>query len=261
MLDEHNATAQNYILKLLQRLTRHHGTFSIVGVATTFSVGFSLLFTVLFSVYFRGHVPPTSLVIGGTVPLIVSPLALYSFVALVHRLDRAETHLRRLASEDDLTGVYNRRHILTLAEHEWARVERYGGSFSLIVLDVDHFKRVNDTHGHAAGDKVLQTLASVCRTQMRHTDIVGRLGGEEFLIVLPNTDECAAVRAGEHLRSTLAATAIKVEDRQLKVTVSLGIASHHDHAATVSLENLIKEADDALYAAKTAGRNRVRRTA
>ena len=254
--DAYGDVAQKYLLLPLRTLTRRHGTLSIVVAASSLSVTLSLLLTVFFNAWLRGYVPLIDIVIGGVIPLIISPLALYSFVALVHRLDQTERHLHRLASEDGLTGAFNRRYVLTLAEHEWARADRYGGALSLIMLDVDHFKRVNDTYGHAAGDSVLQMLADTCRAHLRRSDIFGRLGGEEFLILLPGTDERAALRVGEHLRSVLEATRIELESCQLRITVSAGVASRG--VATRDLEHLIKEADDALYAAKSAGRNQVK---
>ena len=128
-------------------------------------------------------------------------------------------------------------------------------SFSLLMVDVDHFKRVNDTYGHAAGDEVLRRLVGVCSAHLRRADVTGRMGGEEFLVLLPSTDEQAAVRVAEELRLVLASTVVEVECSQLQITVSIGVATRR--ATTASLEDLIKEADDALYRAKAAGRDRV----
>ena len=242
------------LLAPVRKLTGRYGAVRVVTVATALSVTLSLLLTVAANLWLRGHVPVVEIVIGGGIPLIVSPLFLYSFVTLVQQLDLAEAHLRRLASEDDLTGAYNRRHILALAACEWERSSRYGGALSLLMVDVDHFKRVNDTYGHAVGDGVLQTLVRTCGLCLRRTDAVGRLGGEEFLILLPDTDEHAAAEVGERLRAVLASS--ETAAGQPRVTVSVGVASRRPD--TASLEHLLKRADDALYAAKAAGRNQLR---
>ena len=251
--DSHGA---HKFLEAVRKLTRRYGAGVVVVFATLVSIGVSLIMTVLLSLWLRGFVPPVDLIIAGIVPVIIAPLALYGFVTLVHQLDLTEAHLRRLVSEDELTGVHNRRHILSLAEHEWAHGSRYKTPFSLLMLDVDHFKRINDTCGHAAGDLVLQKLAQTCQAHLRDSDSVGRIGGEEFLVLLPNTGEDGAIKVGEHLRLALAALELEAEGRPLQITVSLGAASRRP--GTPNLERLLKEADDALYAAKSAGRNQVR---
>ncbi len=240
----------------VRRLTGRYGAVRVVTAATALSVALSLLLTVAANLWLRGHVPVVEIVIGVGIPLVLSPLFLYGFVALVHQLDLAEAHLRRLASEDDLTGAHNRRHILALAAAEWERSSRYGRAFSLLMVDVDHFKKVNDVYGHAVGDDVLRALVRTCGVSLRRTATVGRLGGEEFLVLLPDTGEPAAAEVGERLRSASAALKITAQGQQLQITVSVGVASRRPD--TASLESLLKRADDALYAAKAAGRNQLK---
>lgn len=256
--DSHHIPGPNSyrFLAPVRRLTGRYGAARVVTVATALSVALSLLLTVAANLWLRGHVPVVEIVIGGGIPLLLSPLFLYGFVALVQQLDLAEADLRRLASEDDLTGAHNRRYILALAAREWERSRRYGGALSLLMVDVDHFKRVNDTCGHAVGDGVLQTLVRTCGVCLRRTDAVGRLGGEEFLVLLPDTDEHAAAEIGERLRAVLASSEMTAAGQPLRITVSVGVASRHPD--TASLEHLLKRADDALYAAKAAGRNQLK---
>ena len=242
--------------EITQKLTRCYGAVIIVSAATFCAVLLSLLLTVFLNIWLRGHVPLVDLIIGGLIPLIVSPIALYGFVTLVHQLDLTETHLRRLVSEDELTGVYSRRHILSLAEQEWERASCHEMPFSLLLLDVDHFKQINDTYGHEVGDTVLQRLTQVCRSQLRSSDAFGRIGGEEFLVLLPKTGEGGAIGVGEHLRSALETTELYVGGQPLQITISLGAASKQPH--TPDLKALLKDADDALYTAKSMGRNQLR---
>ncbi len=163
--------------------------------------------------------------------------------------------VERLATTDGLTDVTNRRYFFELAEREWNRTRRYDHPLAAMMLDVDHFKRVNDTYGHAIGDVVLRTVAQICRSSLRDTDFLGRYGGEEFAILLPDTELSAAHITAERLRHSIAATYIATEKGALSVTVSIGIASVTE--ATPSVASLLDRADRGLYIAKETGRNRV----
>ncbi|HEX8961941.1 MAG TPA: diguanylate cyclase [Rhodocyclaceae bacterium] len=169
---------------------------------------------------------------------------------------KAEQELEKLAQTDFLTGLANRRHFMMLAEQELSRTQRYGGPLSVFMIDVDHFKTVNDTHGHKVGDLVLQTLGKVCRQALRDIDIVGRMGGEEFGVVLPHTDHEDALEAAERLRRAVAEAQVSIEHGlPLRITVSIGVASL-DGAAGMNVDTLLSQADQALYRAKAGGRNR-----
>ncbi|WP_445003596.1 diguanylate cyclase [Halomonas mongoliensis] len=168
-----------------------------------------------------------------------------------------EDKLRRLSLTDELTGLYNRRHLLACMDEEIARFRRYGTPFAVVMLDLDHFKQVNDIWGHAVGDEVLKGLARLFRERLRETDIAGRAGGEEFLLLLPNTDEAGAVAMAEGVRQGLAATSFSDgKGGGFQVTVSGGVAAMRDPAEEHN--HLWSRADRALYRAKEAGRNRVR---
>ena len=166
-----------------------------------------------------------------------------------------ERQLRELANRDGLTQVLNRRHFMDLAEHEVLRSERYRDPLSLIMLDLDHFKEVNDTHGHQTGDIVLKELASLLAGSLRKSDILGRVGGEEFAVLLPNTPEYHAAQAAEKLRGKVGQAIFDASHTRLQCTVSIGVAA----AETVGhdLDLLLESADKALYRAKQLGRNRI----
>ena len=181
--------------------------------------------------------------------------ALLIFRPMVRRIARYARDLLRLASTDALTGTLNRATFLQQGEAEFSRARRYGRSLSVMMIDADHFKRINDSFGHAGGDAALQTLAKTLRTGVRPSDLLGRMGGEEFALLLPETDSRAAVMMAERLRSAVAELAVTFADRPLRLTVSIGVATLVD--ATADLGTLLQVADQALYAAKGAGRNAV----
>ena len=167
---------------------------------------------------------------------------------------RLTEQLRQQAQTDFLTGLANRRHFLALAQRELDRRKRYPQPLALAMLDLDHFKLVNDTHGHDTGDLVLQAFAETCRRLLRATDVVGRLGGEEFAILFPQTDAAQALEVGERLRAEIAAGGVaRPQGLPIRYTVSLGIAAARDDDANIDM--LLNRADAALYRAKADGRN------
>ena len=164
--------------------------------------------------------------------------------------------LQLLAAHDNLTGVFNRRHFFWLVEQEITRCNRYGGSFSLMIFDLDSFKNVNDAYGHLAGDIVLKKVASTCLEELRTTDSVGRFGGEEFVILMPETDLEKGRQLAERLRSIIEDLTFEGLPDDVRITASFGLVSNFNHDS-VSLERLLREADHALYQAKNTGRNRI----
>lgn len=165
-----------------------------------------------------------------------------------------ESELRHLATTDPLTGISNRRHFLETASREFMRSQRYGSPLSFILLDIDHFKNINDTFGHADGDEALRRLVAVCAEVIREVDTLGRLGGEEFGVILPETTVAAAAEVGERLRQTVETTGFDKTGRNIRFTVSLGVAG--TCKGDKEFDDLLRRADNALYEAKRQGRNR-----
>jgi len=191
-------------------------------------------------------------------PLRDGSLRISRFVAVCEDVTdhkRRKEGLHQLARLDPLTGISNRRHLMERARHEWVRADRFGLPLALIMLDIDHFKKVNDEYGHAIGDRAICAVATICEDCVREIDIVGRYGGEEFVIVLPGTDLEGARKLGRRLRKRIAEAVLQDEKgRPFKLTASLGIA---ELDADVTLDRLLVLADGALYRAKRAGRNRL----
>jgi diguanylate cyclase (GGDEF)-like protein len=177
-------------------------------------------------------------------------------VELQSELIRAREALRFEATHDSLTGLMNRAALLPQLERELSRSRRSSGHVAVIMGDIDHFKRVNDTHGHFIGDIVLREVAQRLARSIRTYDTVGRLGGEEFLVVLPDCDAGTGTVVAERLRLAVASKAVRGDDLEIPVTMSFGVAST-DLNESASAADLIRAADAALYRAKFAGRDRV----
>ncbi len=196
--------------------------------------------------------------------LLIAGAAGYLVRASQHRksMERANAELyvlnaqlSGLASTDPLTGCANRRQLLERLANEMSRAARYGGTLSVIALDLDHFKSINDTHGHGGGDAALRHFAGEASRLLRTQDMLGRMGGEEFAILLPDTNEAGAVRLAERLREQIERTPTHYGTHTIPMTVSAGVAERR--AANDTPEELLRRADEALYVAKHNGRNRV----
>jgi diguanylate cyclase (GGDEF)-like protein len=170
----------------------------------------------------------------------------------------AQEKLRQLAITDGLTKVFNHRYFMEMGRREFVRVKRYSRQLSLVMMDLDHFKRTNDTYGHKVGDQVLQAVAQICLKSFRKVDIFARIGGEEFAALLPETGMEQAWMAAERLRRSVSSTVLRTNGKDLRLTLSLGVAAVSDQ--TKDFEHLLRMADTALYAAKRNGRDRVERS-
>jgi diguanylate cyclase (GGDEF)-like protein len=165
--------------------------------------------------------------------------------------------LETLSVTDVLTGLANRRRLMTRLEEEVARARRYKTPLSVVMIDIDHFKEVNDFHGHAMGDEVLRNIGAMLKAGVRTTDLAARYGGEELTLVLPHTDIPEAMLVAENLREKFAGFEHHLDRVTLKKTVSMGVAARDGQGEVPSAEDLLKYADEALYRAKQNGRNRV----
>lgn len=184
------------------------------------------------------------------------PVGVIGILTDISERKAMERELRRLATTDSLTGAFNRRHFLAVGAAEMERAQRYGNALSVLMIDVDHFKSINDRFGHAVGDDSLRALVEALRRGLRDIDVIGRLGGEEFAVLLPETAMAGALVTAERLRARIADLRLPVADGQiLSFTVSIGVAC--PHGVDVSPAAVLALADAALYKAKNNGRNRV----
>ncbi|HUA53450.1 MAG TPA: GGDEF domain-containing protein [Candidatus Sulfotelmatobacter sp.] len=185
---------------------------------------------------------------------VIATVVLYSVSFLLYRNSQSETVLKRLATTDPLTGALNRRHYMELMGREQRRAERYAAVYSILMVDIDHFKRVNDTYGHQVGDQAIQAMSQACVKALRPTDLLARYGGEEFIITLTHTDQQGAAKVAERLRESVQQIELQTEQGVLKFTISVGVSTYFKRSL---LDEIINRADQALYQAKTSGRNRV----
>jgi diguanylate cyclase (GGDEF)-like protein len=188
--------------------------------------------------------------------LVLTPMLGAPVLHLVFNLEAARSKLNALAIQDDLTGVYNRRHFMAVVQAEWGRAQRYSTPAALLLIDADHFKQVNDRHGHLCGDELLRQIAGAAGGSLRQADVLARFGGEEFIVFLPHTDPLGALDVAERIRERVQSISIEWRGQPVATTVSIGVAQFRTDL--LSLDWTIHEADTALYAAKAAGRNCVR---
>lgn len=233
--------------------------FGLLARSRRVVLGFAGTSTVLLILAWFLNPPADS----GTVGLVNRVLALFVIWAIAgmayHYLSaqrELEAALRHLAESDPLTQILNRVGIMSELGRRFAEFERYGSIFSVLMIDIDHFKRINDRFGHLAGDQVLRRIANIVRSALREVDRVGRYGGEEFLVVLPGTGLDSAINTAERIRLAIEQIPVRIERERVQVTVSIGAASV-EPVRPRSLEAMIEAADRAMYEAKRSGRNRV----
>ncbi|MDZ7856435.1 GGDEF domain-containing protein [Sphaerotilus sp.] len=240
------------VARWVRRVGVRKATAAVVGLSVVASVALTLVWHLVagWSLQSQG------MVMAALVPVPIASVCAAFTLKLILALDQAMVRLEELAMTDSLTNVRNRRCFMQAAALEFERATRHNRPMAIVLIDVDHFKRINDRHGHQVGDKALIDIARACQATLRKTDLLARFGGEEFIVLLPETGQREAVRLAERMRSAVA-TDVQLPDRAQVglVTISLGAVALS--RATPTLDLLIQAADQALYDAKRAGRDRV----
>jgi two-component system cell cycle response regulator len=196
---------------------------------------------------------------GGASDYVIKPCDPGELIARIKvqlKIKKLEDELKRLAVTDDLTGLHNRRYFFEVLEREFDRARRYNAKLSYLMIDIDHFKRFNDTYGHQIGDKLLTRLALLLKKGLRKHDTVARYGGEEFALLLPETNLNGAAIVAQRYRKQVEEKNFGSSRKPLRTTISIGVSCYPE-AVMESSEDLIRHADEALYRAKQGGRNRV----
>ena len=250
-----------YLLKIVLEKRHEVVGFGQYYLLVSFALSF-LIFVIRLMVALFG--PPETLKVDQpgllvTVSLLtpVVSLTLIALGFIIMGKERADERNRRLAMQDELTGLANRRHVLDVLAQQLAAVTRANLPLSVLMMDVDHFKQINDRYGHPAGDEALRRVADCLRERVRAQDIAGRVGGEEFLVVLPQTTLEGALKLAESLRESMAQISVLSPDgRSFALTMSIGVSTLED-IPDAQGKSLIAAADAALYLAKQRGRNRV----
>jgi diguanylate cyclase (GGDEF)-like protein len=202
-----------------------------------------------------GHVVRGAVAAGLACALAVPWVAVLA-MRLLPRLGGGSDEWLLQATQDELTGVHNRRHFMALAEREFARCRRYQTAAALLLIDADHFKRVNDEHGRPCGDALLREITRVTQNSLRQPDVLARFGGEELVVFLPHTDPLGALDVADRIRERVSELRLGWQGGEVRATVSIGVSALEPGHA--SLDALIHDANTALFAAKEAGRNCVR---
>ncbi|MBM4428661.1 MAG: GGDEF domain-containing protein, partial [Chloroflexi bacterium] len=170
-------------------------------------------------------------------------------------LQRAFEREQLASRTDSLTGIFNRRYFFELLDYEFSVTTRYGRPLSIVMFDIDHFKQINDMYGHLVGDKVLQLVAKTTRSKLREADVIARYGGDEFVILLPNSQSQEAYVVLERICKSILSSKLTAKKKKIPISISVGIASYHSGMKNTS--HLMQQADQALYSAKQAGRGRI----
>jgi diguanylate cyclase (GGDEF)-like protein len=227
-----------------------------VALATGVSVAASVIITVAAYYFATGTLEHSALgiTIAVIAPGLIAPIGSYYHISLSHRLRHANERLKVLSELDSLTSTLNRRTFMSVAGKHLSLASRHGYPTSLILLDFDHFKQVNDQHGHAMGDEVLMRTIDEIREAVRDTDVIARIGGEEFVLLLPHTAHEGAAYLAERILEKVRNLEVAHNAQSVSVTVTMGGATCP--TSTCSLDELMSSADKLLYAAKQAGRDR-----
>ncbi len=195
---------------------------------------------------------------SGAVDFVTKPFRHQELIARTKthiELKKTKEKLIKMAITDELTGLVNRRYFMGRLLHEYERIKRYETVFTVLMIDLDNFKKINDTYGHQAGDVVLRTVSDTMRLSLRLSDIIGRIGGEEFAVILPETDISPGLVIGERLRKRVETLEMPYRDIKIRITISIGASP--SSTDDLSIDDVFQRSDSALYRAKESGRNRI----
>ena len=236
-------------------MLRRYGVLKVAIGITIIVVIISALITMGIMLLTDGFISATGLIISIIIPALIVPLFNYRTFKVLLQLDLAEEELKITSTIDELTRAYNRRHFFEVASQELARAQRYGGTFSIAILDFDNFKNINDNYGHQVGDQVLVELSRICGINIRLPDIFARYGGDEFVFLFPEAGKEKARECLKRILVSISKSPIQNENLQAKIRVSIGLAEFSRE--TPLIDHILKEADLALYRAKHEGGNKI----
>ena len=239
---------------MFRSILRRYGIVKMTVGLTVISIFLSLGITWVINSFLDGGPLREGWVIAIIAPFVIAPMMSVQLLQLLSKLDQAEQQLQVLSHTDELTQTYNRRYFMQYIDQEMKRTQRSGGTFSIAILDMDNFKQINDTWGHLIGDQVIRELTEILKERIRQADILARYGGDEFVILFPQTNREQIQSWAERFYTTFAATLFTISDLEIKPSFSLGIAVYD--AGMTSSDELLKAADDALYQAKRKGGDR-----
>lgn len=230
------------------------GQVKTILIITIFSIIASELMYFILGELLIDEVHWVGFTIGFIVPATLAPITSWYTIGLLIKIHHLEVEMRDLATYDDLTKLLSRKAFMANAENIYIVSKSENSQFAILYIDIDNFKNINDKYGHIAGDEVLKSFAKILKDIKRENDFVGRLGGEEFAYILPETDCVGASSFAKRLRESVNSQFLDFHDSSIKYTISMGI-SIYDKNNDIELDHLIKQADDALYKAKHSGKD------
>lgn len=237
----------------IRHFIRHHGAPKAVVVSTSILVVLAALTAMAADLIIHQTVHSEPVIFSAVIAMLVGPVLLYYFASLISQLDASEAKLRALSIMDDLTDVYNRRFFLEQADKELAKARRYGTIFSLLAVDIDHLTRINGTYGHQAGDAVLQATANTCMNNLRTMDLFARLGGGQFMFLIPESDKIDIETFARKILDALEDTVVMYGKQELRFTASIGVKTFDSESGR--LDAMLTQVNEALFEAKRGGRN------
>ncbi len=243
------------LLNLLEAYFLKIGNLSSTIVVTLVIALCSLFLGAVTELIIVNSISRWTIVLTGGIPLILAPPFIYIFFQLLAKLHTLNQQLAHRANHDQLTGVFSRHYLLESINRELSRFSRHGNRFTVLFIDVDDFKAINDSFGHQIGDETLVVLAKSINSCLRDIDILGRYGGDEFLVCLPETNAIKAKVIAQRIQHALQHSLQTVNTHNINITASIGIYSPEDSA--IDSEYIIEHADKAVYLAKMKGKNRI----
>jgi diguanylate cyclase (GGDEF)-like protein len=232
------------------------GRIGTVVIITLISIAASLMLTYALMTAFGMEITLPPMLIAALVPMAVASAVSWGVVAALFRVHHLEAEIRRVATYDMVTGLMTRRAFFSTSESIHRIACRNKTPMSVLCMDIDDFKRINDGYGHSAGDAVLAFFGKTLSQCARKSDVVGRIGGEEFAMILPDTDLAGAINLAQKIRNTINDAGIRYSEHTIRFTVSFG-AAEINHEEAPALEALLQQSDVALYAAKGSGKNNI----
>lgn len=232
------------------------GQVKTIILITIFAIISSELIYIMLAYFIIGEVRSIGFFISFIAPAILAPITSWFTIGLLIKVHYLELEMRELATYDDLTKVLSRKAFLTNAEILYQLAKRDRTSLAMLYIDIDDFKNINDKYGHSIGDKVLTLFGDILKESKRESDLVGRLGGEEFAYILPSTDSVGASSFAKNLKEKLKESYLEHDNLKINYTISIGV-SIYSTENNVKLEELINQADEVLYSAKHSGKNKV----
>jgi len=231
---------------MLRKSLLKYGAIKLTIAFTVFTMVVSVVITILVNLLFTNEwVGFSGLFISILVPALITPTFASVQLTLMSQLYEAEEKLQKQAITDDLTQTYNRRYFIELAEKILDRVQKEGGKFSIIILDMDNFKQINDTYGHLIGDQMLRHFGEICRDFLPDTALLARYGGDEFVFLLRDSDSIEVNKYTETLRQVISQTYLQIGQDKITLRASLGSATFNPHIS--DLDTLLAQADEAMY--------------